>query len=163
LILGSEVEYHANISVYNIHELGVDDFDVVIYSGVYYHLKDPLLAFARLRQVMKEGGIIVVEGEVFNAEDSYAKFLFSRGFSENDNYSNWFVPTVPCLREWLQCSFFDIVKEYRPDVIYGDVNYWKHWGGFGRYLLTARAIRRDADDPRDQFSGYDFLECKVKK
>lgn len=157
------MEYHPQVNVYDIHELGVDDFDVVVFSGVFYHLNDPLLAFTRLRQVMKEGAIILVEGEVFHSEDSYAKFLWSKEFAAGDNYSNWFVPMVPCLREWLQTSFVEIVREYPPDVIYNDPNYWKNWNGFGRYLLTARAIRRDADDPHDQFSGYNFLDPEVKK
>jgi hypothetical protein len=54
--LKSRVHYEPNLSVYDIESLGVRDFDVVIFAGVYYHLKDPLRALATLRRVMKEGG-----------------------------------------------------------------------------------------------------------
>jgi len=63
-ILGSAVKYFPKVSVYDVQQLGVQDFDVVIFCGVYYHLKNPLLALARLRQVMRDGGIIIVEGPV---------------------------------------------------------------------------------------------------
>jgi tRNA (mo5U34)-methyltransferase len=43
---GSKVSYHPNVSVYHINELGVTDFDVVLFCGVYYHLKHPLLALS---------------------------------------------------------------------------------------------------------------------
>src|SRR4029079_4346065 len=56
-ILGSRAHYVPDLSVYDVERLGVRDFDVVLFPGVYYHLKDPLLAFARLRKVMKDGGL----------------------------------------------------------------------------------------------------------
>ena len=34
----------------DVRSLAVDDFDVVVFSGVYYHLKHPLLALAVLRR-----------------------------------------------------------------------------------------------------------------
>ena len=99
--------------------------------GVFYHLKDPLLAFARLRQLMKEGAIILVEGEVFHSADSYAKFFWSKEFAAGDDYSNWFVSMVSCLRERVQVSFVEIAREYLRDVIYNNPNYWKNSNGFG--------------------------------
>ena len=39
---GSTVRYHPNVSVYNINTLGVTDFDVILFCGVYYHLRHPL-------------------------------------------------------------------------------------------------------------------------
>jgi tRNA (mo5U34)-methyltransferase len=56
-ILGSRVKYSPNLSVYDVEKLGVRDFDVVIYAGVYYHLKDPLRSLAALRRVMRGGGV----------------------------------------------------------------------------------------------------------
>src|SRR3954451_15720527 len=53
--LNSRVKYFPNQPVTGIEKLGVHDFDVVIFAGVYYHLKDPLRALTALRRVMKEG------------------------------------------------------------------------------------------------------------
>lgn len=50
-LLGSKARYYPNLSVYDIERLGVTDFDVVLYCGIYYHLLDPLRAFAALHGV----------------------------------------------------------------------------------------------------------------
>ena len=112
-ILGSKVKYHPNISVYDIKELGVHDFDVVIFCGVYYHLKHPLLAFTRLREAMREGGTLLVEGPVFSRTDEVFSRFYYHNWLDTDR-SNWWVPTITCLRQWIECSFFDIVSEAGP-------------------------------------------------
>jgi tRNA (mo5U34)-methyltransferase len=112
-ILGSKVSYHPDVSVYHITELGVTDFDVVLFCGVYYHLKHPLLALAKLRQVMKDDGIIIVEGAVVEGpQEASARFYYSELLG--DDASNWWVPTLPCLRQWIECSFFEPISEHGP-------------------------------------------------
>jgi tRNA (mo5U34)-methyltransferase len=109
-LLGSKAKYYPNLSVYDIQKIGVTDFDVVIYCGVYYHLLDPLRAFGALREVMVEGGVIIAEGPVIDGTaQSFAKF-YNREWLSGDP-TNWFVPTIPCLREWLDCTFFDVIAE----------------------------------------------------
>ena len=130
-ILGSRAEYRPDLSVYDVERLGVDDFDVVTYPGVYYHLKDPLLSFARLRRVMKEGAVLLVEGAVIDSEDCYARFYYREPYLRD--HSNWWVPTTGCLREWVECSFFAIEEEF---------GVLDAGGGNLRSTLTARAVRR---------------------
>jgi tRNA (mo5U34)-methyltransferase len=109
-VLGSRARYYPNISVYDIKRLGVADFDVVIYCGIYYHLLDPLRAFAALREVMIEGGLILAEGPVLDGSDRvFADFYCGNWLYEDP--TNWWVPTIPCLREWLDSTFFDVVSE----------------------------------------------------
>lgn len=106
-VLESRVRYDPDLSVYHVGRLGVRDFDVVLFCGVYYHLKDPLLALARLRQVMKDGAVLVVEGEVIHdARASYARFFYRAPY--RGDRSTWWVPTVACLREWVECSYFNV-------------------------------------------------------
>jgi SAM-dependent methyltransferase len=50
--------------VERVPELGVK-FDVVLFLGVYCHLRDPLRALGILRSVLNDGGMIVVEGMVW--------------------------------------------------------------------------------------------------
>jgi tRNA (mo5U34)-methyltransferase len=156
-ILNSRVKYFPNISVYDIHELGVDDFDIILYQGVFYHIKDPLLALARLRQVAKIGGLILVEGEVKWSDQSYAEFYYNKTYSQC--HSNWWIPTIPCLREWIECSSFVIEKEFPGhDGIEG---YWLKRHGYDRTTIKARAVPVPArlnEDPKNFFSRYDFLE-----
>lgn len=110
-VLQSKARYFPDLDVYDVEQLGVKDFDVVVFSGVYYHLKHPLLALTRLRRVMKNGGLIIVEGPVLpNDEDCYSTFHY-RDVLLNDK-SNWCVPTRRCLREWIECSFFDVEQVF---------------------------------------------------
>lgn len=110
-LLGSKARYYPNLSVYDIKRLGVTDFDVVVYCGIYYHLLEPLRAFAALREVMREGGLMVVEGPVRDGSDRvFADFYARTWFSEDP--TNWWVPSMSCLREWLDCTFFDVVTEF---------------------------------------------------
>jgi tRNA (mo5U34)-methyltransferase len=132
--LNSQIKYIPDISVNDIQRLDVYDFDVVIFTGIYYHLKNPLLALARLRQVMKEGGIIVVEGEVIrDSKQTYARFFYGEKYHNDD--SNWWIPTIPCLHQWVECSYFEVLTGNK---------YWDRPGteDMARYLLSAKAVRR---------------------
>jgi tRNA (mo5U34)-methyltransferase len=117
--LRSKVLYNPTVSVYDVDCLDGVPFDVVIFCGVYYHLKDPLRALSRLRNVIRTGGTIIVEGEaIYKLADTYARFYYRT--RHNGDASNWWVPTVACLREWVECSFFDVKKEYAFDVLQPD-------------------------------------------
>jgi tRNA (mo5U34)-methyltransferase len=108
-LLGSKARYYPNLSVYDVGRLGVTDFDVVVYTGIYYHLLEPLRAFTALRGVLKEGGLMIVEGPAIESERAFATFSARTWFAEDP--TNWWVPSMPCLREWLECTFFDVVTE----------------------------------------------------
>ena len=96
------------------------DFLVVINCGIYYHLKDPLLSFTRPRQVMKEGAILIVAGVVIDFPEHFA-----------EDPTNWWVPSVPCLRQWVECSFFEVLTQHQTHPTVCSV-----------CSLTARAIKR---------------------
>jgi tRNA (mo5U34)-methyltransferase len=106
-ILHSRVEYRPDVSVYDVARLGRRDFDVVLFCGVYYHLKHPLLALSRLRQVTRDGGTLLVEGPVIEGQREPCARFFYRDVLAEDR-SNWWVPTLSCLLEWIECSYFEI-------------------------------------------------------
>jgi len=54
-ILGSSVEYRMD-NVYNLSPDSVGQFDVVLFLGVLYHLRNPLGGLDAVRSVLKEGG-----------------------------------------------------------------------------------------------------------
>jgi tRNA (mo5U34)-methyltransferase len=114
-ILGSRVEYRPDVSVYHVTRLGRRDFDVVVFCGVYYHLKHPLLALSRLREVIRDGGTLIVEGPVIEGpRESYARFFYRDVLA--DDRSNWWVPTLSCLLEWIECSYFEVLQVSSPAV-----------------------------------------------
>jgi tRNA (mo5U34)-methyltransferase len=103
-ILRSDAKYFPETSIERVPELGVK-FDIVLFLGVYYHLRDPLRALGILRSVLNDGGLIVIEGTAwYNSRKSYATFLY-HDVSLHDR-SNWWLPSVKCLEEWIESSFF---------------------------------------------------------
>ena len=142
-ILNSKVIYNPAVSVYDVERLGVRDFDVVIFCGVYYHLKDPLRALCKLRNVTRTGGMILVEGEaIYGPADPFARFYYRTWL--NKDASNWWVPTIQCLREWIECNFFASKQEYAFDVLRPD---WlealpviRDKGALDEMLAKARAL-----------------------
>jgi len=116
--LQSKAIYNPDISVYDVETLGITDFDVIIFCGVYYHLKNPLLALSKLRKVLKTSGHCIIEGPILkDYEHAVAGFLYkdianNTGYFGNWDSSNWWVPSGRCLREWVECSFFDILEEF---------------------------------------------------
>jgi len=168
-VLNSRVQYRGDVSVYEVDQLGIRDFDVVLFCGLYYHLRHPLLALAKLRQVMKHGAVIVVEGDaLYGPRRAYANFYY-RQLHMRDR-SNWCVPTIPCLLEWIESSFFDglVVFPQRASDLgtFSERMRWRlgracRWPMVSRVAVTARATRR-ADPkyiyPDDDFKAFDLNE-----
>lgn len=160
--LGSQARYFPHVGVDDVEDLGVNDFDIVLFCGVYYHLREPLAALARLRRVLKPGGLIVVEGTVIHGESApVAEFFYRQRVLEKD-LSNWWVPSIPCLREWVESSFFEIVSEQTLHPMTHSQR-WKRWvpswlgkksRHYSRHLLVARAVCRK--DP-----GYLYPDRKL--
>ena len=62
-ILSSKVEY-VEANVYDLSPEEFGDFDLVLFLGVMYHLRHPLLALDRLRAIIRIDGAIAVESLV---------------------------------------------------------------------------------------------------
>jgi len=170
--LRSRVHYHPRLSVYDIESLGVRDFDIVLFCGVYYHLRHPLLALAKLRRMMKTGGMILVEGDVlYGPSESYAKYFY--GASRLDDPSVWWIPTISCLRDWVESSYFDVEAEYPlanparlPLAQRAKMKIKKLLSiqsefifGMSRYAILARAARRQ--DPDYLFPDSDLQDYNL--
>jgi tRNA (mo5U34)-methyltransferase len=83
-----------------------ETFDVVLFMGVYYHLKDPIRSSTELRKVLRSNGKILVEGAIIDQPGCFAKFYYRDAFCEDN--SDWWVPTIECLKQWVECSFLSI-------------------------------------------------------
>jgi tRNA (mo5U34)-methyltransferase len=145
-IYGSRVEYvQANIYDLSPEQLGT--FDVVLFLGVLYHLRHPLLALDRLRGLCRDLLILeslVCDARVFTGFETgrplaelaprlqdvpLAQFL-PVGRFHSDSTNKW-VPNVACLRALLEDSLF------APDAV-------RIWGD--RALVHARPV----EDPKVQ-------------
>jgi 2-polyprenyl-3-methyl-5-hydroxy-6-metoxy-1,4-benzoquinol methylase len=124
-ILGSKVEYIRG-SVYELSERAPGPFDRVVFMGVYYHLKCPILALEQIHRVLKPGGTLLFEGESFL---HYAETLGGRSIRNRlalawmahteipltlsypgrfKESSNWFIPNPASLRGWLEATGFEV-------------------------------------------------------
>jgi tRNA (mo5U34)-methyltransferase len=70
-------------------------FDVVLFSGVFYHLFDPIAATRELSSLAKE--ILVVETHIENTLDPRPSMVFYPGSELNGDGSNWWGPNIACM------------------------------------------------------------------
>ncbi len=123
-LLGSNVEYVVD-NVYALSEERYGRFDVVLFLGVLYHLRNPLLALDRIWSVC--GRDLLLETAVLDnallGEDGKFRSLgdaapgahalplaqFYPGDMLNGDFTNWWSPNMACLSGLLESACFDVV------------------------------------------------------
>jgi tRNA (mo5U34)-methyltransferase len=127
----ADIEFR-KMSVYDVGSLG-EKFDVVIFMGVLYHLRHPLLALDLIRehvaddlmifQSMQRGSKDVLpvaenypfsDYDLFN-EPGYPKLHFIEHRYSNDP-TNWWVPNAACSEAMLRSSGFEITAHPEAEV-----------------------------------------------
>ncbi len=137
-----------NLSVYDVAALG-ERFDVVIFMGVLYHLRHPLLALDLIHehvagdllifQSMQRGSKQVMETEedypfeeteVFR-ESAWPKLYFVEREYAHD-WTNWWVPNRACAEAMLRASGFTVETRAEDEVyICRRTEMPYAWGGAG--------------------------------
>lgn len=147
-IRGSAVRYVQG-SVYDLGTLfPCEQFDLVYYFGVFYHLKHPILGFEQIADMLAPTGKLYFEGEVFlkyaETIDGEPACIDARAVAEArvplalcyagdyKGASNWFIPNVPCLEGWVQAAGLTVTHEWIRD-----------WEGTQR--LSGIAVRSEND------------------
>lgn len=107
----SKVEF-LQATVYELPERLDEEFDLVLFFGVLYHLRHPLLALDRLRQVTR--GDVVVETAVCDHEHPVVRdgdyVRFYRGKELAGDGSNWFAPSVRALSNWVESCGYRVTR-----------------------------------------------------
>ena len=88
----------------DLDELG--QFDVVLYLGVLYHMKEPLTCLERLRAVTKEVAVIETEAVHLQGLDDEVLLQFHAGSSLRTDFGNWYVPTIEALHNLCRAAGF---------------------------------------------------------
>ena len=90
-------------------------FDVVLFLGVYYHLKDYALSLPKINSLLNKDGVLYLESAVGRECEHYGE----NKVYHNDR-SNYFVPTVEYLKNDLINNGFIIeaIKEYNNDRVF---------------------------------------------
>ena len=129
--LGVEVELE-QLSVYEIGRLG-ERFDLVLFMGVLYHLRHPLLALDLIHEHVAQDLVVVqsmlrgsaddldvapdypfAEAAVFD-EPAYPKMSFVEGLYAGDP-TNWWIPNRACLEAMLRSAGFETLSNPEPEV-----------------------------------------------
>ena len=98
----------ADFQTVDLDEVG--QFDVVLYLGVLYHMKEPLTCLERLRRVTKEVAVIETEAVHLEGLDDEALLQFHAGSSLRTDFGNWYVPTIEALHNLCRAAGFSQVR-----------------------------------------------------
>jgi tRNA (mo5U34)-methyltransferase len=131
-VLGFDDIEFARLDVYDVGAIG-ETFDLVIFMGVLYHLRHPLLALDLIRehvardmllfQSMQRGSKFVLELEedydfdetgIF-FESSFPKLHFVERQYSHD-WTNWWVPNRACTEAMLRSAGFSIDEQIEEEV-----------------------------------------------
>jgi SAM-dependent methyltransferase len=128
---------------------GLGRFDVVLFSGILYHMYNFMDGFSLVRSLVKPGGIVIIE-TLGMITDDYDVMFNGEGFVHKGDPHNYFSPSVK-LVDYL-CRFFAM----RPiDVIWlpGGATCKDEKRKFGRFCLVCRVEEKPIEIGNDPFIG----------
>ena len=99
--LDSRVQYEI-AEVYELRERRLGSFDYVLFLGVLYHLRHPLLALDLIHEHVAK------ETLVFQS--------MLRGSDDRGDPSNWWVPNRACVESMLRSAGFEVRANPEPEV-----------------------------------------------
>ncbi|HEY3942092.1 MAG TPA: DUF1698 domain-containing protein [Acidimicrobiales bacterium] len=84
----------------------VGTFDIVLYLGVLYHMKEPLTCLERLRSVTAGVAVIETEAVHLNRLDDVSLLEFHPGHDVQADFGNWYVPTIAAIESLCRAAGF---------------------------------------------------------
>lgn len=87
-----------------------EEFDRVLFCGVFYHLKNPFLGLENACDTLKIGGEILIESYIETDDEFPMMKLFGNEFLQNDP-TNFWAPNKKCLIQMLGLLGVNIYKE----------------------------------------------------
>lgn len=130
-VLNMNIEF-MNMSVYDVASLG-EKFDIVLFLGVMYHLRHPLLALDLLYenvvrdilifQSMQRGSDKIAsvsndydfwQTEIFSNQDFPQMYFIEHRYSNDP--TNWWIPNRACMEAMLRSSGFEIIEHPEAEV-----------------------------------------------
>lgn len=113
-ILGSRAD-DLEIDVMDLSPDKVGTFDLVLFVGVLYHLRHPLLALERVASVT--GDQLIFDSHTAKVEDPDPVMLFYPGTELNDDPTNWWGANPPAVEAMLRDVGFRRIERKHPELI----------------------------------------------
>ncbi len=124
--LGSAAEFH-EMSVYELSSGKLGVFDIVLFLGVLYHLRHPLLALERICGMTRETAIIETHiiDSVFPTDHPVMEFY---EFDQlGGQYDNWWGPNIECLTRMTRSAGFARVELIRREPTRATIRASRGW------------------------------------
>lgn len=121
-------------------------FDVIFCLGILYHRPSPLDALQDLLTALKPGGALLLESQAIPGTEPVALFP-ERTYAKVPG--TWFVPTAPCLHNWLVRSGFSEVRLFCEHPMSSEEQRQTPWMDFESYQDFI-----DKHDPARTIEGY---------
>jgi tRNA (mo5U34)-methyltransferase len=137
--LNSRVEFH-EMSVYEVERERLGTFDIVLFLGVLYHLKHPMLALEKICTVTREYAVIEshVIDDFFELPHPVAEFY---EFDElGGQYDNWWGPNVECLMRMSRAAGFVRCELLRREPTRAVIKAYRRWDDMPHELSPSLKI-----------------------
>ena len=112
--LGSRAEFE-ELSVYEVTRERVGTFDIVLFLGVLYHLRHPLLALERVCEVTRDFAVIETHAIDNIFPTSHPVMEFYELDELGGQYDNWWGPNGECLVRMARAAGFARVEVLRRE------------------------------------------------
>ncbi len=121
-------------------------FDVIFCLGVIYHNSDPIGILRKMHASLEKDGVLIIESQGIPGEECVALF-------PNKVYAKvpgtYFVPTVSCLKNWLQKAQFKDIEVFYTHKLGSEEQRrteWMDWQSLDDFL--------DPNDKTKTIEGY---------
>ena len=129
----SDVEFR-ELEVYDLGQLGGESFDLVLFMGVFYHLRHPLLALEKVASLVGRGGHLLfqtmergspevgtIAGDYpIDEQDVFSDGRFPRMYFVEHSYAgdptNWWIPNAAASAAMLRSVGLRVVDRPCPEV-----------------------------------------------
>lgn len=160
-VAGLNIEF-SNLSVYELDRLR-EKFDVVLFLGVLYHLRYPLLALDLLHQHVVKDLLVVqsmlrgsddivpvapdypfTETEIFELSGYPQMYFVEKKYSQDP--TNWWIPNRACLEAILRVAGFEILAHPEAEVFLTRASTRVYSPGAPRIRSVQLCLGSGADD-----------------
>jgi tRNA (mo5U34)-methyltransferase len=169
--LQSKVDYRV-LDFYELPAAGSGKFDVVLFLGVLYHLRHPLLALEIVCGLTTDVAIVesfVIDAETWKEHNAAIPTMeFYETFELGNQYDNWSGLTVACLLAMCRASGFARVELMFAEGNYAGVACYRKWEPPPEQPSSAPPqllFVFNARTPGNSFStrkSEEYLECIVR-
>jgi tRNA (mo5U34)-methyltransferase len=151
--LGSQIDYRIT-DLYKLPRLQLGVFDYVLFLGVLYHVKHPMLALEIVCAHTRDIAIVesaVIDGPQYEA--GLREEIPTLEFFETDelggHFDNWFGPSVECMMAMCRAVGFARVELLSVTATTASVACYRHWpeaiGPFHQPAPELAAVVNNAD------------------